>query len=87
MIEIYTSNNPNENPVIVTDDDLRGYAESIADERCNQDESLDWSAIADKWNGGSWQAKKNRTSTFTRSRHNEQAISSQRPRRDKVRTL
>ena len=48
MIEIYTSNNPNENPFIVTDDDLRGYAESIADERCNQDESLDWSAIADE---------------------------------------
>ena len=47
MIEIYTSNNPNENPFIVTDDDLRGYAESIADERCSQDESLDWSAIAD----------------------------------------
>ena len=47
MIEIYTSNNPNENPFIVTDDDLRGHAESIADERCRQDESLDWSAIAD----------------------------------------
>ena len=48
MIEIYTSNNPNENPVIVTTDDLRGHAESIADERCSQDESLDWSAIADE---------------------------------------
>ena len=48
MIEIYTSNNPNENPFIVTADDLRGYAESIADERCRQDESLDWSAIADE---------------------------------------
>ena len=48
MIEIYTSNNPNENPFIVTDNDLRGYAESIADDRCSQDESLDWSAIADE---------------------------------------
>ena len=46
-MEIYTSNNPNEVPFIVTGDDLRGYAETIADDRCNQDESLDWSAIAD----------------------------------------